>query len=455
MNNDNDFWNAPITFDGDTVTRRKAATRLEAAGVPVAETIAAMQAGAATFADGKWEPSTYERSGRNHKKGEACERHSVTGKARPLQNGDRTADTDATSPADSDRAALAKLPKADLIGLAYATALRIGGVTGDVTRRNINTMKKAELIGFIADFAAKSGMTDVVAAAVGRKPQAAPAAPAATPAPPATPPAAPPAPPPSLPAPSASEIRAEAFRREQADAFDAHTSGHLMINDIPYKQIKRAGDVAAACCRLWFVRAAATPEMESVLHTIERFSRRDADVQDMYDARQRVEAMTGPVTRRVDALPSSSRGRADLHNSFEMVKATVRSCIASFSPNNNDHHNCRFEAGYALRLAQNSLQAHNTGPVDELLRGMRDGVRTIIGNPFRQTPVHKDADAVRLATQFKEKPDADLAMVLADVQEEHGMQEAADSLRKTAERLRGRKPLADADRVVDDILGLV
>ncbi len=76
-----DFWDATVTFDGETITRRRAALRREAAGVPLAETLAAFQAGAATFADGKWEPSTY-KGGPN--KGQPCERHPVTGKARPL-----------------------------------------------------------------------------------------------------------------------------------------------------------------------------------------------------------------------------------------------------------------------------------------------------------------------------------------------------------------------------------
>ncbi len=78
-----EFWDASVSVDGTPMSRRKAANFLEATtGVPVTETLAAFLAGSVAFAGGKWEASTY-KGGPN--KGQPCERHSVSGKARAPQ----------------------------------------------------------------------------------------------------------------------------------------------------------------------------------------------------------------------------------------------------------------------------------------------------------------------------------------------------------------------------------
>lgn len=46
-----------------------------------------------------------------------------------------------------------ELPKRydDLVSLAYAVALNLGGITGEVAARNINTMSRADLEKFVTD----------------------------------------------------------------------------------------------------------------------------------------------------------------------------------------------------------------------------------------------------------------------------------------------------------------
>ncbi len=155
--NDADFWNGPVTFDGETVSRRRAALRREAAGVPVAETLAAFLAGAATFADGAWAASTYERSGPNGKKGDPCERNSVTGKSRPVGGGKgggtATADQGATaSPATAAPAAPAAAGASAPVGTpagikdVFDRSISLTPAEVDAARASIAGMGKSDLV---------------------------------------------------------------------------------------------------------------------------------------------------------------------------------------------------------------------------------------------------------------------------------------------------------------------
>ncbi len=343
-----DFWSATVTFDGDTVTRRKAATRLEAAGVPLAETTAALLAGAATFADGKWEPSTYLRDGKNRKKGEPCERHSKSGKVRvPAGKGEDAAEAD--TPAGRKAAA-------DAVAFGDAVA------SGDLLKAT-GAIRDAGILGIKGiGTAARMAMATIVERLTKRV-----------------------ADDPRLTAAIDIARRAAEGTADGRAVYDASEASNGAVRRHNRRWVNSSSE--------------KTLEREAAMYAAQAIS----SILGLYDNPVSLAAQVSSVIQQTavsDALAAGNRVHPDATNNPAMTSSLKKS----------------------LAILQYCT-----------------------GNPFRPTPVHKDAEATAMAKRLEEDGDAVTLAALADKQEENGRQEAADMLRS--------RPYVKGCHVVRQILG--
>ncbi len=350
MPDTNDFWSETVTFDGETITRRDAAARRRHAGVPVAETVALMRAGAATFAEGEWKPSTY-KGGPN--KGQPCERHPVSGKARPPQDGAATPGQRETSRAAAAFDAISTWKDAAaavsvLRGTAAATTPSGKTSTADP----VDPESHAASLRLFACACAEA---------------------------------------------CAGRARSNTLR-PCLDVARAYAEGRASKEDVA-----SAERSASATCR----------EYHDLIHP------------DTYASRLVGHDGSEATTRRRRAAYRAACAVAAACNADSGNAATQAMSHLSDS----DHEAGGLDVRSEPRVVPPGGTLLDSATAAASDRRIADLLKYVVGNPYRPTRVHADDDARAMAAALEASGDAATAGILADHQEEHGCQAAADVLR--------------------------